>query len=112
MRYHKSTIIKKLYESYRPYHSEFRKRIVNPQKFQNEFESFKKKLGKNIYWFLSLDNKLQWDLLFLWKNYKWKCEERGDSISLRNFIYLKKNKGKFFVSKQKLRETTLNQLIK
>ena len=103
MKYLKKT----LYDPFRK-----KKKIDNPQKFQNEFDSFKKRLGKHLFWFLALEEKRQWDLLFLWKNHKWKCEENGESASLRSFIYQKKNKGKFFVSKQKLREITLNQLIK
>jgi hypothetical protein len=95
---------------YNPF--EKKKVINNPPKFQNEFESFKKRLGKNLLWFISLDSKKQWDLMFMWKTYKWKCIKRNETPSLRNFIYQKKSKGKFFVSKQKLRETTINQLIK
>lgn len=87
-------------------------KVINPQKYQNEFESFKKRLGKNTSWFLALDEKRQWDLLFLWKTHKWKCKKTGEQPSLRNFIYEKKQKGKFFVSRQRLRESTLNQLIK
>ena len=87
-------------------------KVVNPKKHQNEFESFKKKLGKHSSWFHALDERRQWDLLFLWKNHKWKCKKTGEQPSLRNFIYEKKQKGRFFVSRQRLRESTLNQLIK
>ena len=91
---------------------ESRKKIDNPSKFQNEFESFKKRLGKHLFWFLSLDTKKQWDLMFMWKSHKWKCLKKNESPSLRNFLYDRKSKSRFFVSKQKLRETTINQLIK
>ncbi len=89
-----------------------REPIVNPKKFQNEFESFKNKIGKHSAWFMALDEKRQWDLLFLWKEHKYKCKKINTEPSLRQFLCSKKQKGKFFVSKQKLRESTLNQLIK
>jgi hypothetical protein len=86
--------------------------VKNPKKYQNEFESFKNKMGKHSAWFMALDERRQWDLLFLWKEHKFKCKRSNLEPSLRVFIYEKKQKGKFFVSKQKLRESTLNQLIK
>ncbi len=89
-----------------------REKIDNPKKFQNEFESFKNKIGKHSVWFMALDEKRQWDLLFLWKQHKFKCKKLNTTTSLRIFLYEKKKKGKFFVSKQKLRESTLNHLIK
>jgi hypothetical protein len=89
-----------------------REPIVNPKKFQNEFESFKNRMGKHSAWFMALDEKRQWDLLFLWKEHKYKCKKTNIDPSLRGFICERKQKGKFFVSKQKLRESTLNQLIK
>jgi hypothetical protein len=89
-----------------------REPIVNPKKFQNEFESFKNRMGKHSAWFMALDEKRQWDLLFLWKEHKYNCKKTNIDPSLRGFICERKQKGKFFVSKQKLRESTLNQLIK
>ena len=86
--------------------------VSNPKKYQNEFNSFKNKMGKHSAWFIALDEKRQWDLLFLWKEHKFKCKKSNLEPSLRVFIYEKKQKGKFFVSRQKLRESTLNQLIK
>ncbi len=87
--------------------------VSNPKKYQNEFESFKKKMGKHSAWFMALDEKRQWDLLFLWKQHKFKCKKINNvEPSLRGFICERKQKGKFFVSRQKLRESTLNQLIK
>lgn len=98
-------------ELYNPFEMR-KKKIDNPLKFQNEFESFKKRLGKHTAWFLALHPNIQWDLLFLWKKYKWKSRVSGKDYSLRHFLYEKRQKGKFFVSKQKLRESTINQLIK
>jgi hypothetical protein len=86
-------------------------KIDNPKKFQNEFESFKDKLGKHSVWFYALDNKRQWDLLFLWKQHKFLCKKGGVEPSLRKFLWEKRKRGRFFVSKQKIRESALNQII-
>jgi hypothetical protein len=93
-----------------------RHKIKNPQKFQNEFKSFKKKLGKYSIWFNSLESHLQWDLLFMWKSFKYHHSQKNISDSdpsLRNFLFQTRQKHKkFYVSKQKLREIALNELIK
>ena len=86
-------------------------RIENPQKFQNEFETFKKRMGKHSSWFNALDNGKQWDLLFLWKKQKYLAKTTKDQVSLRKFLYAKRKSRQFFVSKQKLRESTLNNLF-
>jgi hypothetical protein len=78
----------------------------------NDCLAFKNRMGKHSAWFMALDEKRQWDLLFLWKEHKYKCKRINVDPSLRGFICEKKQKGKFFVSRQKLRESTLNQLIK
>ena len=86
-------------------------KIDNPQKFQNEFESFKKRMGKHSSWFNALDTKKQWDLLFLWKKQKHFAKGTKDQVSLRKFLYEKRKSRQFFVSTQKLRESTLNNLF-
>jgi hypothetical protein len=83
----------------------------NPKKFQNEFKAFNKRLGKHSAWFVALDNKKQWDLLFLWKNYKWTCSKNNQSISLKKFLRNIKSYRKFYVSIQRLRESTLNSIL-
>ena len=86
-------------------------KIDNPQKFQNEFESFKKRMGKHSCWFNALDTKKQWDLLFLWKKQKHLAKIAKDQVSLRKFLYVKRKSKQFFVSRQKLRESALNNLF-
>ena len=86
-------------------------KIDNPRKFQNEFESFKSRVGKHTPWFDALSSKNQWDLLFLWKKKKYFAKENKNQVSLRKFLYEMRNKRKFFVSKQKLRESALNNLF-
>ena len=89
-----------------------RDKIDNPKKFQNEFESFKERLGKHSVWFHALDDKRQWDLLFLWKEHKYRLKKSGVEPSLRKFLWENRKRGKFFVNKQRLRESALNQIIK
>ena len=86
-------------------------RIKNPQKFQNEFESFRKRMGKHSSWFNALDTRKQWDLLFLWKKQKHLAKTTKEQVSLRKFLYGKRKSRQFFVSTQKLRESTLNNLF-
>lgn len=83
----------------------------NSKKFQNEFEAFTKRLGKHSAWFNALDKKKQWDLLFLWKNYKWTCSKNNQSISLKKFLRNIKSYRKFYVSIQRLRESALNSIL-
>jgi hypothetical protein len=86
--------------------------IDNPQKYKNEFESFKRKLGKHKYWFESLELKKQWDLLFIWKKQKYFYQNtKNNQVSLRKFLYEKRNSIRFFVSKERLRESALNNLF-
>lgn len=85
--------------------------IDNPQKFKNEFESFKRRLGKHSYWFDALENKKQWDLLFAWKRQKHLAKTTKTQVSLKKFLYEKRKSRQFFISKQKLRESALNNLF-
>jgi hypothetical protein len=86
-------------------------KIDNPQKFQNEFESFKKRMGKHSSWFNALDTKKQWDFLFLWKKQKHIAKSTNTQVSLKKFLYTKRKSRQFFVSTQKLRESALNNLF-
>jgi hypothetical protein len=86
-------------------------KVENAKKFQNEFESFKSRLGKHSVWFNALDDKRKWDLLFLWKKHKFKCKQIGVSTSIKIFLWEKRSRGRFFVSKQKIRESAINTLI-
>ena len=91
-----------------------RKKIENPKKFQREFQSFVKRLSGNKHeiWFLSLDPKKQWDLLFEWKSCKYHAKKNNQkSLSFKKFIHSIKFRRKFHVSKQKLRESALNKII-
>lgn len=89
--------------------------INNPQKYKNEFESFKRKLGKHKYWFESLGIKKQWDLLFIWKKEKYfyqnTLQTKNNQVSLKKFLYEKRNSRQFFVPKERLRESALNNLF-
>jgi len=90
-----------------------KKKVENPKKFQNEFASFCKRFFENQHevWFLSLDEKKQWDLLFEWKKYKYFSKKKNSSPSFKKFVDKAKSRKKFSVSKQKLREITLNKII-
>ena len=90
-----------------------KQKIDNPRKFQREFEAFEKKFlcNKHEIWFLSLEDKQKWDLLFEWKKHKHYVKKQNTSVSFKKFIYNIKSKRKFRVSKQKLREVTLNKII-
>lgn len=87
-------------------------KVENPKKFQREFESFQKKFvgGKNEIWFDSLDERRQWDLLFLWKKHKY-LNRNKISLSFKKFIHSLKQTRKFKVSTQRLREAALNKII-
>jgi hypothetical protein len=87
-------------------------KIENPKKFQREFESFQKKFvgSKNEIWFDSLDERRQWDLLFLWKKHKY-WHRNKTSLSFKKFMYSIKQSRKFKVSTQRLREVALNKII-
>lgn len=90
------------------------KKVENPKKFQREFQSFVKKLSGNKHevWFLSLDTKKQWDLLFEWKSYKYHVKKSNQkSVSFKKFIHSMRLRRKFRVSKQRLRESALNKII-
>lgn len=86
-----------------------RQKINNPGKFNNEFDSFKKKVGKHAVWFESLNSKKQWDLMFEWKKFKFK--NKSTPISLSKFLFACKKTRRFSVSPQKLRDTTINKLF-
>jgi hypothetical protein len=83
----------------------------NPKKFQNEFDAFKRRIGKHSAWFNALDKKKQWDLLFLWKNHKWICSKNKKSASLKNFLREIRIKRRFYVPIQKIRESALNSIL-
>lgn len=83
----------------------------NWKKLQRELKSLEKKLGKHSIWFQSLDSNRKWELLILWKNHKWILKSHGFEPSLRKFLHDKRRAPRFRVSKQRLRETTLNQII-
>jgi hypothetical protein len=87
-------------------------KVENPRKFQREFESFKKKFvgSKNEIWFDSLDERRQWDLLFIWKKHKYSNRNKS-GISFKKLIYSIKQSRKFKVSTQRLREVALNKII-
>jgi hypothetical protein len=81
--------------------------------YQKEFQSFKKRMGKFSFWFNSLDDKRQWDLIFLWKKHKWNNSfEIDNTSSLKKFLHRKMKSPKYWVSTQKIREQKLNNLIK
>jgi hypothetical protein len=88
-----------------------RHKVENNKKFQREFESLQKRFtgGKNEIWFLALDERRKWDLLFLWKRHKYVY--KNENISFKKFIYSLKNARKFRVSTQRLREAALNKII-
>lgn len=88
-------------------------RVDNPKKFQHEYDSFCKKFlgNKHEVWFLSLDEKKRWDLLFEWKKYKYFSRKKNSTPSFKKFVDVTKLKRKYRVSKQKLREIALNKII-
>lgn len=89
------------------------KKTDNPEKFRKEFNSFSKKFinTKHEIWFFSLSNSRQWDLLFGWKKFKFYQKKKNSTPSFKKFVYFMKTNRKFWVSKQKLREATLNKII-
>jgi hypothetical protein len=93
------------------FNNRIKPKIDNPKKFQNEMDSFRNRLGKHITWFNALHKDLQWELMFTWKKFKF-MNKSTQSISFKKFIYLKQKSAKFFISKQRLRESNLNELIK
>lgn len=99
-----------------------RNKIDNPKKFQNEFEAFKKRIGKHKVWFYALDEKRQWDVLFYWKkekffskgariNRKRGVREMNQGLSLNLFLHSIRKAPKFYVTKQRLRQSALEHLI-
>lgn len=79
-------------------------------KHEKEMKSFKKRLGKNIVWFDSLPSRTRWDILFSIKQDKYIMKSLNRNLSFRNRIYHYKKK--YRVSTSKLRNTTLEKLLK
>jgi hypothetical protein len=100
------------------------------RKCKKELNSLKNKLsGYNLIWFESLSNKNKYDFLFEWKRFKYynnleKPEviyvKRGINkkkfinypANLKHFIKDRIGRGKWSVSISKLRETSINLLLK
>ncbi len=80
-------------------------------RYQKEFESFRKRLGKFSIWFDALLPDKRWYLFFEWKKFKWIQSQNSKSISLRKFLYEKKKTSKYWVSSQKIREHKINKLF-
>lgn len=80
-------------------------------RYQKEFESFRKRLGKFSIWFDALVPDKRWHLFFEWKKFKWIQTQNDKSISLRKFLYEKKKTSKYWVSNQKIREHKINKIF-
>jgi hypothetical protein len=48
------------------------KKTKSIKKHKKELSSFRNKMGSNLIWFNSLTTQKQYDLLFLWKQEKWR----------------------------------------
>lgn len=88
------------------------KNTNNSIRYKKEFISFTNKIGKHKIWFESLSEKKQWDLLFMWKKYKWDCNSKKRSISIKKFLIEMKNHRRFKVPVTILRENKLKELLK
>jgi hypothetical protein len=95
------------------------------RKHKKELKSLINKMGNHIIWFESLSPKKQYDVLFLWKN-----EKRFNKITkptlvksrwgnwikyppnFKHFIINIKKNSSFRVSKQALRENTIDLILK
>ena len=107
------------------------------KRIEKEFNSFKKKMiGSNLIWFESLPVRKKWDLFYEWKRVKY---HRGKNIkepkkirkrtydfiarsykmveimlypaSLKHFIIERKKSYKYKVSKETLRDKTIDMLF-
>jgi hypothetical protein len=65
------------------------------KRYQKELKSFRNKMGKNLAWFDALATRSQFDLLFLWKAYKYN--------SVKTTTKVKKHVG--YIDKEKIYET-------
>jgi hypothetical protein len=102
----------------------------NNKKIEKEFKSFQNKFhGKNKIWFESLSDKKKWNLLYDWKNYKWRNKNNKRTTkkisngystvkiisyppSFKHFIEGSKNTWKYRVDIQKLRDKYIELLLK
>lgn len=101
-----------------------------------EFKSFKKRFeGKKLVWFLSLSETKRYDLFYEWKHYKYSRKENKKVVlqkrkvfnyftgqieikifkfypaSFKHFILEKMKTKKYFVSINKIRDTSLKILM-
>jgi hypothetical protein len=105
------------------------------KRIEKEFNSFKKKMiGSNLVWFESLSNRRKWDLFYEWKRNKYynkitepkKINKRIFDFtkskikitammlyppSLKHFIRKCRNSQKYNVSKETLRDKTIDMLF-
>jgi hypothetical protein len=98
-------------------------------KNEKELKSIKNRLsGNDLYWFESLSYNKQYDILFMWKKEKYLSIDRiklirkvvfGKTITIKvypvkfkHFLLTIKNMKKFKVSKHRLRNKILEDLIK
>lgn len=99
-----------------------------------ELKSFRNKMGKHIVWFDALASNRQYDLLFLWKKekkdkkditkpteakYKYGNRYRLSNLtytiypaSIKHFLEIYKNDRRFQPNKSRIREASLNLLLR
>lgn len=53
------------------------KKTKTNKKHKKELNSFRNKMGSNLIWFNSLSTQKQYDLLFFWKQEKWREKNGG-----------------------------------
>ena len=106
-----------------------KKPLVNKDKIEKEFKSFKNKFhGQNKIWFDALTEKKQLDLLYDWKEYKWRNKDNKRSTktisngyssvkiisyppSFKYFIIGCKSTWKYRVKKEDIRDKTIDFLL-
>jgi hypothetical protein len=98
-------------------------------KHEKELKSFINKLGSNKYWFVTLSENKQYDVLFMWKSAKWNYENvrhpvvtsysstgriirKYQKLKLKHWIKRVKVSPRFFMPVNFIRDRKIENLLK
>ena len=86
---------------------------LNNIKLKKEFNSFKRKLNKDLVWFSALPKEKQWDLLFRWKSYKYFYKSlKRKHLTIRLWLVdIRKKTNYFDVSVQEIRDISIKKIL-
>lgn len=77
------------------------KKVKSKRKSEKELKSFKNKMGDNLIWFNSLPKQKQYDILFMWKEAKYRdSQDTSKIIKIWNY----KTRKPEILSRKKLKD--------